>query len=516
MAQRKSMSEEFEIFRRLKSGQSIKSISRETGVHKRTIRRIRERAQEAGLFAVTEVTPAEFERIRGGSGAPTKPHPLDAYRDDVERWVNEGFSFVVMHKLIHEKYTCDESTLRRYVQRNFPTQIKPVIRRDTKPGEIMEVDFGYLGIFFDSSENRNRKVWCFSARLNHSRKAYRQICLNQSSETFLECHIRAFEHFGGVPGKVVPDNLKAAVIKASFHEPLLNRAYRSLAEHYGFFINPCLPYTPQHKGGVESDIKYVKNNFLPLFKEAQRKSGRENPHVPDLVAALEAWDKNTADARRIRGVGKSPAYLFENEEKVALRPLPTFRWEPVTFALCKVAPDFRVQFKKAWYSVPYRFIGKQVLVRSDLHSVQIYLENRLISEHSRAQRTWQVMSKAEHAPQHPSEYLSISRQGLLKQAEYLGAPVRDLVAKIFEDKSYEGIRPARGILSFGRKYSTERLRNACKRALEHNTASYMSVKNILLNGLDKISGTENPPPVYRFAREPGYFDFHAEEGEIHE
>jgi transposase len=510
------MAEELEIFRRLNSGQSIKAIHRETGYHKTTIRKLKQRAENVGLLSGKQITDTEFAELLKEAVAPERAHPLDAYRDDFQRWVNEGISFVVMHKLLREKYACDESTLRRYVQRKFPTQVKPVIRRDTKPGEIMEVDFGYLGIFFDLSENRNRKVWCFSARLNHSRKAYRQICLNQSSETFLECHIRAFEHFGGVPEKVVPDNLKAAVIKASFHEPLLNRAYRSLAEHYGFFINPCLPYTPQHKGGVESDIKYVKNNFLPLFKETQRKSGRDNPHISDLTAALEEWDRNTADVRKIRGVGRSPAFLFESEEKSALKSLPTFRWEPVTFALCKVAPDFRVQFKKAYYSVPYRFIGKQVLVRSDLHSVQIYLENRLISEHARAQRTWQVMVKAEHAPQHPSEYLSISRQGLLKQAEYLGAPVRELISKIFEDKSYEGIRPARGVLSFGRKYSVGRLQNACRRALEYNTASYMSVKNILEKGLDKISGTENPRPSFRFAREPGYFDFHREEGETNE
>lgn len=506
------MAEEFEILERLRRGQSIKGIQRETGFHKTTIRKIKARAAKEGLLTA-KISAAEFEKLRGEAVKPDRPHPLDAYRDDIERWTKEGISFVVMHKLMHEKYVCDESTLRRYAQRKFPAQVKPVIRRGTKPGEIMEIDFGYLGIFFDPSENRNRKVWCFSARLNHSRKAYRQICLNQSSETFLECHIRAFEHFGGVPEKVVPDNLKAAVIKASFHEPLLNRSYRSLAEHYRFFINPCLPYTPQHKGGVENDIKYVKNNFLPLFKETQRKLGRENPNIADLAAALDEWDKNTADVRKIRGVGVSPALLFENEERQALRALPNFRWEPVTFALCKVAPDFRIQFKKAWYSVPYRFIGKQVLVRSDLHSVQIFLENKLICEHSKAKRTWEVVAKSEHAPQHHLEYLSLSRQGLLQQAAYLGAPVRELIAKIFEDKSYEGIRPARGILAFAKKYSAQRLQNACSRALEYRTASYMSVKNILLKGLDKVSETENPPPAYRFARKPGYFDFHAEEGE---
>jgi len=77
-------------------------------------------------------------------------------------------------------------------------------------------------------------------------------------ETFFFCHIHAFEYFGGVPRKVTPDNLKAAIIRASFVDPLVNRSYRNLAENYGFMISPCVPYSPRHKGGVENDVKYVK------------------------------------------------------------------------------------------------------------------------------------------------------------------------------------------------------------------------------------------------------------------
>ena len=125
----------------------------------------------------------------------------------------------------------------------------------------MEVDFGYVGLLYDPLEKRNRKAWLFSGRLNYSRIAWREIVFDQRQETFFQCHIRAFEFFGVVPQQVVPDNLKAAVIKASHEDPLVNRAYRSLARHYGFTINPCLPRLLNIKEG----LKMISNTSKTIF-----------------------------------------------------------------------------------------------------------------------------------------------------------------------------------------------------------------------------------------------------------
>jgi transposase len=134
--------------------------------------------------------------------------------------------------------------VRRYCQKHFPQAPRGTHLRDTIPGEIMEVDFGQLGMMYDPLEKRSRRVYVFSARLRHSRMAYRQLVFSQKQEVFFMCHVHAFEFFGGVPERVVPDNLKAAVIKASFTDPVVNRVYHRLAEHYGFVIDPCLPYRP--------------------------------------------------------------------------------------------------------------------------------------------------------------------------------------------------------------------------------------------------------------------------------
>ena len=108
--------------------------------------------------------------------------------------------------------------------------------RTAIPGEVMEVDFGYLGLTRDEESGHRRKTWVFSARLRYSRRAYRRRCFDQREATFFLCHALAFEAFGGVAHKVVPDNLRAAVVKASFEEPQINRLYQKLAIHYGCLI----------------------------------------------------------------------------------------------------------------------------------------------------------------------------------------------------------------------------------------------------------------------------------------
>ena len=298
--------------------QSIKAIKRETGKHRKVIRRVLELAGQEGWLDAERELPSEHElqevyhEQRGGEDS--RGHPLDAHRDQIKRWHREGYSFLVIHKLLQERgVEYSETTVRRYIHRQFPAPVRPVMRRETKPGEVLEVDFGHLGLTWDAATRLRRRTWVFSGRLRHSRRAYREVVFDQKQETFFACHMHAFEWFGGVPEKVTPDNLKAAVIVASFEGPLVNRAYRELALHYGFLISPCLPRRPEHKGGVEGDMKYVKRNFLPLFREAEKERGRDTPDAGELAEELERWNRESCDQHVVQKVGRTPLELFESE-----------------------------------------------------------------------------------------------------------------------------------------------------------------------------------------------------------
>jgi hypothetical protein len=506
-----------DILIRLRNNQSIKSIKRELGRHKTVIRKIKKIAEENKWLDPENPLPEDYElkdayEYYDNPERQTKTHPLDRFRDGFERWIEAENSYTVMHHLISKTYKCSESTVRRYVQKHYPRKVKLITPRDTIAGEVMEVDFGYIGLTWDEDTKRRRKTWFFSGRLRHSRSAYREIVFDQKQETFFFCHIHAFEYFGGVPEKVVPDNLKAAVIRASFYEPLVNRAYRELAKHYGFLISPTLPRTPEHKGGVESDVKYVKRNFLPIFKENQWQKGRDMLNAADLREELEKWNKEVAEQRIIGKVGKKPCQIFEQEEKDALKPLPKERWDLVTCKEAVVGPDWRIQFDKAFYSVPHKYarIRAKVLVIANSRIVRICYDLKEITTHVKAKQNWEKVIKQDHAPPNSLEYLKTSTKGLLYVASKNGENVYKLVKTILENKTVDGIRPVRAILGFANKYSSQRLEAACRRALYYESPSYVSVKRILKRELDKLPLVE---PVlstgqhqFRFQREKGYFD----------
>lgn len=511
---RTSVSELREVIIRLRSQQGIREIHRETGIHRTIIRELKLLAVEKDWLAPENPPPSEQDIAVARYGEdwdrPSR-HPLDKYKSEIETWVNKRYSYVVMHALLRERFPCDESTIRRYVNSRFPRKARAIVRRSFLPGQVMEVDFGYLGFTWDEESGRKRKTWCFSARLAFSRHAYREKVYDQRALTFFMCHIHAFEFFGGVPEKVIPDNLKAAVIKAAFYDPVINRAYRMLAEHYGFMISPCLPRKPQHKGGVENDIKYVKGNFLPIFRETIRQQGRELSTGQEMQVALDKWNRETAMVRILRGVGRQPIELFETEEKSALKSLPQERWDPVVWKECRARNDCRVQFEKAYYSVPYKLRGQKLMVCGNSSTVWIFNNYTEVTMHQRAKNVWQFVCRREHLPPQAEQYLESDRKGLLALAKNIDQIVFEAVRQIFSDKVYDGLRPARGVLfSLRKKFGLERLIAACRRALFYKTVSYTSIKRILEKELDKQPLEEVAAPTeqqhFRFGREPGYFD----------
>jgi transposase len=180
------------------------------------------------------------------------------------------------------------------------------------PGEEAQVDFGYLGVF-DRGDGSKVKVWVFCMVLSHSRLGYFEAVTDQSVETFIRCHIRAFEAFCGAPKMVRLDNLKAGVTVPDFYEPIIQEQYASFLAHYSSAAVPCRVRTPEHKGKVESGVKYVKNNFL---------RGLDHRDFNRLSTDLATWT-NTIANRRTHGTTKCvPLDVWQHTERDALLPLP--------------------------------------------------------------------------------------------------------------------------------------------------------------------------------------------------
>jgi hypothetical protein len=505
----KSMIEIRNIIHRLRMGEGKRSIERVLGVHRTIIRQLYDLGVIHQWLDPDLPMPSDDEIAKvWKKETKTRSHPLDPYREQLQQWSQEQKSAVVMYQLLKEKCSCSDQSIRRYINKHFPKVVQPVMVRSTTAGAHLDLDFGDLGYFFDD-EGIRTKVWLYSLRLRHSRKAYREIVLDQKSSTFLMGHVHAFEYFNGVPANSVMDNLKAAVIKPTADNDMINRSYQELAEHYGFIISPCNPYTPEHKGGVEGDVKYVKRNFLPWFLAKQKEMGIEKSRICDLAEALKKWEKEVANVRIIQGIGRSPNEIFADEEQNALRQLPKTRWELTSWCQCTVRRDWRIMYESAYYSVPHQYIGKKVDVKVTHSLVRIFFENQEISLHERATKKWEYKRKIEHAPPFQEAVLQSSREGLLLLAEEIGSFTYQLVKAILDHPSVDKLKPARLLLTLGTKYSKDRIEKACQRALSNKLFSYKSVKSILEKNLDSQpvkppSNSEKIIPIkrYRFERDP--------------
>jgi hypothetical protein len=463
----KSMTEIRNIIHRLRMGQSKRRIHKDLLTHRSIIRELHNLAIIHQWLNPESPMPSDEEIAKvWDRKTKTQCHPLDTYRDQLERWHKEGLSSVVIYQLLKDKCSCDAQAIRRYRNKHFPKMKEPVMVRSTVPGKDLDLDFGELGKFLDDDQTI-KKVWLFSLRLRHSRKAYRGIVLDQTLRTFLMGHIYAFEYFQGVPQNCIPDNLKSAVIRSTVDNDMINRSYQELAEHYGFVISPCLPRTPEHKGGVEGDVKYVKKNFLAYFLAKQKEMGIKTPKICDLIEALEKWNKEVADLHLISGVGRSPLEIFKSEEEKALRPLTKNRFEPTLWSQCIVRRDWRVMIDSAYYSVPYQLIGE---------TVEACMTHSLVR--------------------------------LLALASDIGTFTYQVAHAILSHPSVDKLKPVRHLLKLADKYSKERLEKACQRAFNCKIFSYASVKNILENNLDSQAIETSSAskiialPRHRFARDP--------------
>ena len=220
-----------------------------------------------------------------------------------------------------------------------------------------------------------------------SRHQYAELVWDQKVPTWLGCHQRAFRFFGAVPRRVIIDNPKCAITKASLHDPEVHRAYAELAEAYDFKIDPCPPRDPQKKGRVESGVKFIKRSFLPE---------REFRDLADANRQLEAWVLGEA-GNRIHGTTKDrPLTRFTEVEKEELQALPEQAFEPCEWHRLQLHKDCHFRLGECFYSAPFGHIGEVLWVRATATMVQAFDGHELVASHCRKARPGEESTLEDH------------------------------------------------------------------------------------------------------------------------
>jgi transposase len=350
---------------------SIRALAEKYGVHRRTIRQALESAVPPPRASTERISPVL------GRWIPVIDGWLEADKSAPKKQRHTARR--VFQRLVEEHDAeISESTVRRYVaaaKRQRAFGVPQVMVPQSHPlGEEAEVDFGQFSFVL---EGDMVEAWMFVMRLSASGRAFHFVSYNQAQEVFIEGHVRAFEHFAGVPTRVRYDNLKTAVVRVlKGRSRVESERFTQLRSHYLFDAFFCLPGVEgaHEKGGVEGEIgRFRRRHFVPLPSVAS---------LFELQALVRGGDERD-DQRHVEGRRLSVGEHFSLEAP-HLRALPAEPFASELVLRARVDTKSRVCVRQNFYSVPVTVMGRKVTVRLGANTVALYDDARLLATHDRA------------------------------------------------------------------------------------------------------------------------------------
>ena len=490
------MWEVLDVLKRHHRGESQRRIAVATGRGRKTIRAYIREAKKLGWSK--EVPPDDelasrvAQRRQPGpssSEASASEKALRAHHDRIQQWVEgpegeRGLKLTKVHELLtREGVDVSYSSVYRYAVEQFGlARSRLTLRRaEVSPGELAEVDFGQLGKIYDPESDRKRLVWALLVTLGFSRHQYVHVNFSQKLDVVIDGLEEAWEFFGGVPERVVVDNMKTAVVKADRYEPSFQRTMEQYAELRGFVIDPAVVRQPKGKPIVERGVPYVRESFF---------RGEQWLDLAHVQREARRWCLEVA-GRRIHGTTqKRPLVVFEEVELACLRPVNGPRFDTPQWAEPSVHDDHHVKFLKALYSVPTVYVGKQVTVRGDKALVRIYYKGELIKTHPRKPAGGRATDYTDYPPDLEA-YARRDPERMVRQAKKLGNNIGRFMSLLLSGVfPWAKLRQAQKLMRLADKYGHARVETACQRALGFDLINVQRVERILKNA---VAPSDDPP-----------------------
>ena len=491
-----------EILYRWVKGFRIKEISKSLGYARNSIKKVIRQAKDLGLkqndsIAVIDNMAVKLNKERSVPvfTKPTLATELRLYDDRIKMWLSEDdITITQIRRLICEYgLSVSDTSLRRYINGNFKDLInkdkKYTIPLVTNPADEGQVDYAYVGLMKDEKTGKMRKTHAFIMTLSYSRHRYVEFVFGQDIRSWIQCHINAFCFFGGVPNRILLDNLKAGVIKADIYDPTINRSYVELERFYGFVVDPAKARDPKAKGRVERSVQIVRQQLI---------AGRSYANINEANEAARRWCRDVICEQVTRTTGRTPKEMFLLE-KPLLKKLPNGYFDIAYWQIYKVHKDHHIVCNGNFYSAPTAYIGLEVTVRIGLKTINIYYDNRLIKSHIKLEGRGNWQTDHNDYPQGVLKFLMKTKEKCLEEAKELGDAIAEVIAMVLDKESKRTLRKAQGILRLAEKYGKERLDNACLKAILYENYSYESISNCLKKNLEQT--IEEAPPTALIANE---------------
>jgi transposase len=486
-AQRLSMRKIKEVLRLRALGQTDRVIAQSLDIGHSTVRRYRERAEEAGLAWPLPAGLSESEleaRLFPPLPSASQPRPVPEWKEVKDELRGRRGVTLQLLWLEYKEANPDGYQYSQFCQRyrEWKGTLDPVLRQEHRAGEKAFVDYaGQTVPVVEPKTGEIRETQIFVGVLGASNYTYAEATWTQQLPDWTASHVRMFSHFEGVPRALVSDNLRSGVKTACYYDPDVNPTYRDLAEHYGTSVLPTRPRSPRDNAKAEAGVQLVERWILAKLRNHTFFSLTElNEQISRLLDEL-----NDSPFQKLEGSRRS---LFETIDRPALQPLPSTRYTYGEWKKARANIDYHIAVDGHFYSVPHRLVRKQVEVRLTSSTLEAFYDGRRIAAHMRSHKKGGFTTEASHRPKSHREYLEWTPSRIVRWASKTGPHTAQLVERILEERPHpeHGYRACLGILRLGDRYSPERLEAACQRALKIRGVSYRSVKSILKSGLDQV------------------------------
>jgi transposase len=484
-----------EILAHWHAGRSKSQIAESLGLDRKTVRKYLAPAEAEGLAPGGPPVSAAEWRERAAGWFPeladarlrqvTWPE-IEKHHEFITGQLGAGVTVKTVHQRLCDGHglAVSYASLRRYVAANVPEEVRReqvrVLRLvPREPGEEAQIDYGQLGRWTDPVTGVRHVIWAFVMVLCCSRHMFVRPVIRLDQRSWCESHVAAFGFFGGVPARLVPDNLKTGVDRPDLYDPKINRSYAELAVHYGVLVDPARSRKPRDKPQVERPMPYIRDSFW---------RGREFTSLTHMQAEGERWCREVAGMRACRPLdGAAPAAVFEAAEQGRLAPLPAGEFVLAEWRTAKVGPDIHASVAKVLYSIPWRHIGKTLDVRLTFSMVQFFDRGELVKTHPRKQRGKQT-DLADYPPEKVAHFMR-TPAWCRRQAALIGPSCTRVIDELMSEGALYRLRAAQGVIGLAGKHDTTRLEAACARAIEAGDPSYKTIRGIL------AAGAEASPPA---------------------
>jgi transposase len=334
------------------------------------------------------------------------------------------------------------------------------------------------------------EVALFIAVLGASNSTYVEATWSQSLPDWIGSHVRTFAALGGVPEVLVPDNLKATVSQGHRYEPVRNRTYADLAQHYGVAGVPARAAHPRDKAKVEGGVQVVARWILACLRHHTFFSLTE---VNTVISPL----REALNQRPFKKLPGSRHRLFEALDRPALRPLPAQPYAYAEWKQVRVHIEYHVEVEGHDDSVPYALVHHQLEARLSARTVALFHKGKRIASHPRAWQNGRHTTLAAHMPKAHRHYAAWTPQRLMHWAAKTGATTAQVVETILASRPHpqQGFRSCLGLMRLGKRYGDERLEAACQRAISLGVCAYKSLESMRKHDLDRQPVPTKPAAV---------------------